>query len=93
MSKRVEHEITRQMFEPLSLEAVGAGATGRGAVTYWKDAWRRLRKNKVAMVSIGVLVLIVLCAIIIPMVSPYDYAAQDIFSINKLNASFYSIFS
>ena len=87
MSKRVEHEITRQMFEPLSLEAVGAGATGRGAVTYWKDAWRRLRKNKVAMVSIGVLVLIVLCAIIIPMVSPYDYAAQDIFSINKQPSS------
>lgn len=83
MSKRVEHEITRQMFEPIPMDAVGAGASGRGAITYWKDAWRRLRRNRVAMVSIAVLVIIVLCAIVIPMVSPYDYAAQDIFSINK----------
>lgn len=83
MSKRVEHEITRQMFEPLSMEAAGPGATGRGAITYWKDAWRRLRRNKIAMASIAVLVLIALCAVIVPLVSPYDYAVQDIFSINQ----------
>ena len=35
------------------------------------------------MASIAVLVLIALCAVIVPLVSPYDYAVQDIFSINQ----------
>ena len=30
----------------------------RASVSYWADAWRRLRKNTVAMVALGVLVFI-----------------------------------
>ena len=35
------------------------------------------------MASIVVLLLIVIMAIVAPMVSPYDYATQDIFAVNK----------
>jgi len=45
----------------------------RPSVGYWKDAWRRLKANKVAMGSLVVILLVVLAAIIGPMLSPYEY--------------------
>ena len=38
----------------------------RKSVSYWADAWRRLRKNVVAMVALGVIVLLVLFAFVGP---------------------------
>ena len=45
----------------------------RKSVSYWADAWRRLRKNTVAMVALCVLVAIMLFAFVGPMVVPYGY--------------------
>ncbi len=45
----------------------------RPPTSYWKDAWRRFRRNAVAMVALAVLVLIVLFAFVGPMVVPYGY--------------------
>ena len=42
----------------------------RKSVSYWADAWRRLRKNVVAMVALGVIVLLVLFAFVGPMLVP-----------------------
>ena len=44
--------------------------------TYWKDAWRRLKKNKIAMISLGVIILLVLFAVVGPYLSPYTYSQQ-----------------
>lgn len=82
MTKKTEHEITRQMFEQLPVDTAAA-ASQRPSTTFWKDAWRRLKKNHVAMASVAVLLLITLMAIFAPMFSPYDYATQDIFAVNK----------
>ncbi|NLG92541.1 MAG: ABC transporter permease [Clostridiales bacterium] len=48
----------------------------RESTTYWKDAVRRLRKNKVAMVALGVIILVMICAFIIPNFYPYRYDQQ-----------------
>ena len=45
----------------------------REPVTYWKDAWRRLRKNKIAMGSLFVLFLFLIMVIIGPYIRGYDY--------------------
>ena len=45
----------------------------RKSVSYWSDAWRRLRANKVAMVALGVLVLIIFFAFVGPFIVPYGY--------------------
>ena len=45
----------------------------RPPTSYWKDAWRRFRRNLVAMVALTVLVLIVLFAFVGPMIVPYGY--------------------
>ena len=83
MTKHAEHEITRQMFERIPLDSADDGSVRRNATTYWKDAWRRLRHNKIAMLSIVILAVIVLMAIFVPIFSPYDYAEQNILCINK----------
>lgn len=45
----------------------------RQSVSYWKDAWRRLRKNVVAMVALGVIVFLFLFAFVGPLLIPYGY--------------------
>ena len=43
------------------------------SVSYWKDAWRRLKKNVVAMVALGVIVFLFLFAFVGPLLIPYGY--------------------
>ena len=45
----------------------------RQSVSYWKDAWRRLKKNVVAMVALGVIIFLVLFAFVGPYLVPYGY--------------------
>ena len=43
----------------------------------WQDAWRRLQRNRAAVAS-GVLLLLILCAaLLLPLLSPYTYYAPD----------------
>lgn len=44
----------------------------------YRDAWRRLRKNKLAMLSLAVIILFVLMAVFAPLIAPYDPYAQDL---------------
>ena len=46
--------------------------------TFWNDAWARLRQNKAAMISLGVVILLALFAISAPLLAPYDYADGDL---------------
>ncbi len=48
----------------------------RPSSTFFKDGCKRLAKNKVALVSLIVIVIITLGSIILPMVWPYSYDAQ-----------------
>jgi len=47
-----------------------------GSETLWRLAWRRLRKHKLAMVSLGVLTILILVAIFAPYLAPHDPVAQ-----------------
>ncbi|NUM54072.1 MAG: ABC transporter permease subunit [Candidatus Hydrogenedentes bacterium] len=43
----------------------------------WRDAWRRLRKNRLAAISLALLVAMVAMVVIGPWVSNYSYETQD----------------
>ena len=75
--------LTRDQFERTLKSSAALNEIKRPATTSWKDAWRRLRSNPVAMVSMGILALIVILAIVIPFVSPYAYDQQDYTAINQ----------
>ncbi len=44
--------------------------------TYWQDAWRRLKKNKIAMAAMIVLIALILFALVGPYLTEYGYAEQ-----------------
>lgn len=48
----------------------------RESVSFWKDGLRRLKKNKVAMVSLMVIIFIMIISFIIPLFYPYSYKTQ-----------------
>lgn len=48
----------------------------RKSVNFWKDGLRRLKKNKIAMVSLIVIILVLIYAFIIPQFYPYAYEQQ-----------------
>ena len=69
-------QISPNDFSPVSLTEREQLEKLSEPTTYWKDAWRRLKHNKIALVSMFVLLAIALLAIIVPWVSPYDYDEQ-----------------
>lgn len=46
-------------------------------VSLWEDAWRRLRKNRLALLGLAVLIFVLLLSIVGPLFSPYGYESQD----------------
>lgn len=64
------------LFRPLQKQDVPAELV-RPSTTYWQDAWRRLKENRVAMGSLVLIVLILLLAVVGPMLSPHTYSGQD----------------
>jgi len=46
------------------------------SLSYWQDAWRRLKKNQVAMVSLFIIILMILFAFVGPLFYDYDYTTQ-----------------
>lgn len=65
--------IEKDLFLPATEEEKATVEVMRPSVSYWRDAWNRLRANKVAMGGLIVIVLVFLAAIIGPMLSPYTY--------------------
>ncbi|MEG0308067.1 MAG: ABC transporter permease [Clostridium sp.] len=66
-------ELSKNKFEIIGCKGLDSEGILRPSMTYWQDAWRRLKKNKVAMFSLILLALISLMTIIGPMISNFDY--------------------
>ncbi len=49
----------------------------RPSLSYWKDAWIRLKKNKLAMLGLCILAIIFLMAFIGPIISDKSFSYQD----------------
>lgn len=60
-------------FEPASQEDKDSFIQDRESTSYWKDALRRLRQNKVSMVALGVIIFLLLFAFVGPLLIPYGY--------------------
>ncbi|MDR3596159.1 ABC transporter permease [Clostridium sp.] len=71
-------KIEKDLFTPLSEEEKKVKVAVRPNVGYWKDAWTRLKRDKMAIISLIVIVVVIVAAILVPMLSKYDYAANDL---------------
>lgn len=68
--------LTAADFAPSSEEEKASFIKPQKSISYWQDAWRRLKKNRVSMVALGVILLLALFAFIGPMLMPYSYEEQ-----------------
>ena len=66
-------ELIPEDFEPASQQERDDFIQDRQSVSYWKDAWRRLKKNTVAMIALGVIIFLFLFAFVGPFLVPYGY--------------------
>ena len=63
-------------FLPASNEEKQSLVIMRESVSFWKDGVRRFRKNKVAMVSLVIVIIIMLFSFVVPAFYPYSYEQQ-----------------
>lgn len=64
--------IPKDKFTPVPKDIISAQKIHRPSLSYWQDAWRRLKLNKTAMFSMYFVVFMAIVAIVGPMLFP-DY--------------------
>ncbi len=47
-------------------------------VSLWRDAWSRLKRNRLAVFGLAIVVLLAFTALFGPMLTPYDYLSQSL---------------
>lgn len=76
-------QIPDELFKPYVAPTGGkAPEVMRPSLSYWSDAWRRLRANKLAMLGLFFLFVMLVMAIFAPMLSPHSVTAQSLSSQN-----------
>ena len=61
----------------------GEQGLARPSISYWQDAWRRLKRNPRALISLGLVIALALFTIAGPWVWRVNPAAQDIDQISR----------
>ncbi len=64
-------------------EKVDKDKKGVKGESLWKDAWKRLKKNRAAMIGLWMVVVFLLVAIFAPLLAPYDPNEIDLMSVLK----------
>jgi len=62
----------------MSTPAMISLAEAEQGTSLWQDAWRRLRRNRLAVCGLFVLVLFIVIALLTPWIAPYGYAEQNL---------------
>lgn len=85
----VNHDVTDMMenipdekFTIIGIDK-DAEAPTRPRIGYWRDAWRRLKENKVAFAALIILLILVFFIIFGPAISGYEFEQIDADAINK----------
>lgn len=73
----------RTLFEPVGAEQKHKGDFIRPSQSYWQDAWRRLKGDKLAMAGLFAIIAIFILAIAGPWMSNYTYDTQNFMEANE----------
>lgn len=71
-------KIPQEMWQPIAHEERDKEKIARPSMTYWQDAWRRLKQNKLAMLGLVTIIILFMLAIFGPMFSKYSYSDQNL---------------
>lgn len=86
VSAEAVFEPTPDMFEKLDESSKNAEKIAYESKTYFKDAWGRFKKNKMAMTGLIFLIFMILMCIFVPIFSSYTYDGQDLSAISQTSS-------
>lgn len=75
-------DIPDEMFEIVGIDK-DTEAPSRPRIGYWRDAWRRLKENKVAFLALIILAVMIFFIIFGPAISGYEFEQIDAGAINQ----------
>ncbi len=64
-------------------QVVKLGLAPQQSHSPWMDAWRRLRRNRAALIGFVVILFNILAAVFAPQVAPHDYTDQNYLALNS----------
>ena len=73
-----KNTISPDLWAPLEQEEKNAEKMERPSLTFLQDGWRRLKANKIAILSLVIIIVITLGAVFIPFFWEYDYKTQNL---------------
>jgi len=69
--------LRKEDFEVVGKDLKSSEEIVRKSLTYWQDAWMRLKSNRVALVALIIIILMVGMAVFAPMMTEYSYDEQN----------------
>lgn len=81
--KSEELELTPDLFKKLDESEKNAEKIVYESKTYFQDAWNSFKKNKMALVGLCFILLMIVCCVFIPILSPYTYDGQNMAIANQ----------
>lgn len=75
--------ISKDKFEPIGIDIEHSNAVVRPSMTYWQDAWRRFKNNKIAVISAIIILLMCIMAIVGPMLTKYSFETNNLANIDQ----------
>jgi oligopeptide transport system permease protein len=68
--------ISKDMWTFVEKNSLDKENISRKSLTYWQDAWRRLKKNVLSMIGLAIVILMALLAIFGPLLATFTYEEQ-----------------
>ncbi|MTI67278.1 MAG: ABC transporter permease [Firmicutes bacterium] len=70
--------IPEDMWEKIDNKEKESDLISRPSLTYFQDAWRRLRRNIMSMIGLVIIIILILTAIFGPFFSKYNFSDQSL---------------
>jgi oligopeptide transport system permease protein len=62
----------------MNTPAITVLSNAERGTSLWRDAWIRLRKNKLAVLGLAILVFFIIVTLLTPWIAPYSYETQNL---------------
>lgn len=79
-----EKDFSKELFVYRGPDKETMESISRPNISFWQDAWRRLKKNRFAFAGLCIITLYGLLAIFAPMLSQYSYSDMDAKAMNSI---------
>ncbi|CAH0344481.1 oligopeptide ABC transporter permease [Bacillus sp. CECT 9360] len=75
---QLNEKISPEKFKPAIIDSAKSEEINKPSLSFWKDSWLRVRKNKAAVASLVIMILMIIMAFLGPAISDKDSEFQQV---------------